>query len=83
MRFAPPALGLWLLFIALPTWPAELCRDKARRLLSDWRMLDSIEIATQAEAVARKGLGYDPKNPEKFMLYFGDFRSSERRKDPV
>ena len=66
-RIAPAALGLLLLGLALPKWPAELCREKAKRLLSDWRMLDSIELATQAEAVTRKGLGYDPKNPD---LYF-------------
>ena len=66
-RFAPAALGLWLIIEALPKWPAELYSDKARRLLSDWRMLDSVEFATEAEAVARKGLSYDSKNPE---LYF-------------
>ncbi len=67
IRFAPAALGLWLIIEALPKWPAELHRDKAKRLLSDWRMLDSVEFATEAEAVARKGLSYDSKNPE---LYF-------------
>ena len=62
----PAALGLWLIVAALPKWPGEYYAEKARRLLSDWRMLDSIEFATQADAVARKGLGYDPKNPELY-----------------
>ena len=71
MRFIPPALGAWLLLVALPKLPAELCSDKAKRLLSDWRMLDSVEIATRAEAVARKGLGYDAKNPDLYF-YLGE-----------
>ena len=70
-RFVPAALGLWLMIVSLPKLPAEICREKARGLLSDWRMLDSIEFATQAEAVARKGLGYDPKNPELYF-YLGE-----------
>lgn len=70
-RFAPSALGLCLLFVALPKWPAELYCGKARRLLSDWRMLDSIEFAKQAEAFARKGLGYDSTNPN-LHFYLGE-----------
>ena len=70
-RFAPLAPGLCLLFVALPKWPGELYRWKAQRLLSDWRMLDSIEFAKQAEADARKGLGYDSKNPELYF-YLGE-----------
>ena len=66
-RIIPAALGLWLMIVALPKWPGEFYRDKAKRLLSDWRILDSSEFATQAEVVARKGLRYDSKNPE---LYF-------------
>ena len=70
-RFVPAALGLWLMFVSLPKLPAEICREKARVLLSDWRMLDSVEFATQAEEAARKGLGYDHKNPELYF-YLGE-----------
>ncbi len=67
----PAVLGVWLMFAALPKWPAEYCAERARRQLSDWHMLDSSEIATQAEAYARRGLGYDSKNPELYF-YLGE-----------
>ena len=65
-HWVPPALGVWLSVSALPTWPAEYFGERARRLLSDWRLLDTKDIATEAEAFSRKGIEWDPKNPELF-----------------
>ena len=67
----PAGLGLWLMIAALPTWPGEFYGERARRLLSDWHLLDSPEIASKAEVLARKGLKYDSKNPELFY-YLGE-----------
>jgi O-antigen ligase len=67
----PAALGVWLIAAALPTWPSEYHADNARRLLSDWRMLESPEYATKADFHSRKGLGYDAKNPELYY-YLGE-----------
>ena len=66
LRWVPAGLGLWLIASALPKWPSEYRAERARRLLSDWRLLDSAEIANQAAEFSRKGLTGDPKNPELF-----------------
>ena len=66
LRWVPAGLGLWLAASALPKWPAEYHAERARRLLSDWRLLDSAEIANQAAEFSRKGLASDPNNPELF-----------------
>ena len=67
----PAALGLWLMIAALPKWPGEYYGDKARRLLSDWRFLDSHEIATEAMELSRNALKHDPRNPELYY-YLGE-----------
>ncbi len=67
----PMALGIWLMIAALPKWPGEYYGDRARRLLSDWRFLESREIATEAGVMSRKGLTYDSKNPELYY-YLGE-----------
>ena len=66
LRWVPAALGLWLSASALSKWPAEYHAERARRLLSDWRLLDSAEIANNAAEFSRKGLERDPNNPELF-----------------
>ena len=71
LRSVPAALGLWLLLAALPKWPGEYYSDKARRLLTDWRFLESNEIATQALEMSRRGLKHDPRNPE-LHCYLGE-----------
>ena len=75
LRYVPAVLGLWLIIAALPKWPGEYYGDRARRLLSDWRFLDSNEIVTEAAATARKGLKYDPKNPELYY-YLGESQTT-------
>lgn len=71
LRSIPAALGLWLLVAAVPKWRGEYYGDKARRLLSDWRFLDSNEIATEAMVMSRNGLKHDPRNPELYY-YLGE-----------
>ena len=71
LQRAPAALGLWLMIAALPTWPGEYYGERARRLLSDWHLLDSPEIATEAGVFSRKGLEHDSKNPELYY-YLGE-----------
>jgi tetratricopeptide (TPR) repeat protein len=66
LRWIPGALGVWLSVSAVPQWPAEYHAERARRLLSDWRFLDSADIADQAAEFSRKGLRGDPNNPELF-----------------
>ena len=75
LRFVPAALGLWLIIAALPKWPGEYYGERARRLLSDWRFLDSHEIVTEAAAMSRNGLKYDSKNPELYY-YLGESQST-------
>ena len=66
LRLLAPALGAWLGIVALPTLPAEYYRDRAKRVLADWRLIDSEELASEAEGWARKGVKIDPGNPELY-----------------
>ena len=75
LQFVPAALGLWLMLTALPKWPGEYYGERARRLLSDWRFLDSDEIVTEAAAMSRNGLKYDSKNPELYY-YLGESQTT-------
>jgi len=65
-RLVAPALGIWILVIALPTLPAEIYLERARLILSDWRYMESPEIAKAAEQFARRGTRYDTRNPELY-----------------
>lgn len=71
VRFALPALGLWVAIRALPTWPAEYYGERARILLSDWRYMESPEIAREAARLAGKAIASDPKNPN-LQYYLGE-----------
>lgn len=62
-RLVLPGLGVWLALVALPKFPAEFFGEKARMLLFTAEYRNSPEVARQVEALARRGLGYDPKNP--------------------
>ena len=62
-RFVLPVLALWFALRALPSWPGEDFAERARRILSDWRYMETPDIAREAAEYARKGIASDPKNP--------------------
>jgi hypothetical protein len=65
-RLLGPALGISILIFALPTLPAEIYAERARLILSDWRYMESPEIAKAAEQFARRGIRFDARNPELY-----------------
>jgi O-antigen ligase len=62
VRLLPPALGVWLLFAGLQVGYGAYYAHRAERILADWKFMDKIEIAREAEKFARLGLERDPKN---------------------
>ncbi len=62
VRLIPPALGLWILFAGLKIGYGAYYAYRTDRILSDWKFMDKIEIAREAEKLARLGLERDPKN---------------------
>jgi len=62
-RLALPALGLWVAIQALPKLPAEIYAELASPITLDWKLVASPEVADKLEALARKGLAWDERNP--------------------
>jgi tetratricopeptide (TPR) repeat protein len=86
-RFALPALGIWIAVQVLPLAPSEYYAERARESLSDWKRLVSPDAARELETRARRGLEWNPSNPE---LYFalgeaqsnlGDLATDQAAKD--
>ncbi len=65
-KLMPAGLGVYLLAIAVPKWPAELYQELARRTLATPRLLVSDEVALRALELAERGVKYDSKNPALF-----------------
>jgi tetratricopeptide (TPR) repeat protein len=61
-----PALGLWLGIKALPSWPAEFFAQKGRAILTDWKYMESPDLARELASLATRGQGWDPRNPELY-----------------
>ncbi len=76
LQRVPAAFGLPLLTLAILHWPGEYYGEKARRLLSDWRLLESPDLAVRAEVLSKNGLKYDSKNPE-LLYYLGESQSTQ------
>ncbi len=68
LRFAPAALGVWMLIVALPKLPSEILGEKVRMLLSNTAYLESPEVARQAEEQARLAVARDPQSTELLCL---------------
>jgi len=66
LRFALPALGILIVVRVAPTAPAEYYAERTRMILPDWHRLVSPEQDIQLEALARRGLEWDPRNPELY-----------------
>jgi tetratricopeptide (TPR) repeat protein len=67
LRFALPALGILIVVRVAPTAPAEYYAERARTILTDWHRFVSPEQDIQLEALARRGLEWDPRNPELYV----------------
>jgi tetratricopeptide (TPR) repeat protein len=65
-RLVTPALGICILIFAVPKLPSEIYAERARIILSGWQYMESPEIARSAEQFARRGIRYDPGNPELY-----------------
>ena len=65
-----PALGLWLGVKALPTWPGEFFGQKARAILTDWKYMESGEVAQELAGLSERGMRWDPRNPNLYR-YLG------------
>jgi tetratricopeptide (TPR) repeat protein len=57
------------------TWPAEYYAEQARRVITDWRIITTPEVAREAESLAQRGLARDPRHPE-LHFYIGTARSA-------
>jgi O-antigen ligase len=67
LRLALPALGILLVVRILPIARAEYDAERARSLLADWHRALSPELNQQMEGFARRGLKWDPHNPELYV----------------
>ncbi len=63
-RLALPAFGLWIAFMALPTFPAEYHSERAWEVMEDPSYIISPELTAALEDFAHKGLASDDHNPE-------------------
>jgi O-antigen ligase len=63
-----PIFAVWLGMRALPTLPAEIYAEKARRTLADPNWMTTSAIPKAVESLALKAIGYDPRNPELYSL---------------
>ena len=63
IRLSLPILGILLAVLALPTWPGEYFAFRARAVTADGGYMTSPELAQALESFARRGLRWDPRNP--------------------
>jgi hypothetical protein len=64
LRLVLPALGILIVCRLAPTAPAEYYAERTRAILSDWHRSASVELDLEMESLARRGLTWDPHNPE-------------------
>jgi hypothetical protein len=64
LRLALPTVGILLVLRIAPTAPAEFYAERVRAILSDWHRSVSAEPDIEIAALARRGLAWDPRNPE-------------------
>jgi len=64
LRLLLPVLGILIAIRVLPTAPAEYYAEQTRTILSDWHRSVSAKPDIEIEALARRGLEWDPRNPE-------------------
>ena len=64
LRLAAPVLGILLALRILPILPAEYDAQRSREILSDWHHSVSVDPNLQMEDYCRRGLVWDPHNPE-------------------
>lgn len=67
LRLALPALGILMIVRVAPAAPAEYFAEKTRTLLGDWHRSESPALNQTMEDLARRGLTWDPKNPELYV----------------
>jgi hypothetical protein len=67
LRLALPALGVVIALRVLPSAPSQFYAERARILLTDWHVTTTPETAQRLQALAQRGLSYDPRSPD---LYF-------------
>lgn len=66
LRFILPVLGALMIVRIAPTAPAEYYAERTRNILADWHRLVSPEPNIEMEALARRGLEWDSRNPELY-----------------
>lgn len=66
LRFALPLLGILIVVRIAPTAPAEYYAERTRTILTNWHRLVSPEPDIEMEALARRGLEWDPRNPDLY-----------------
>jgi len=84
LRLGVPLLGIWIGIQAARTLPAELYLEKARLVLTDWRMIVEPEVPNRLEALAQQGLSRDARNPE-LHFFVGEAHSARaiQSQDPA
>jgi tetratricopeptide (TPR) repeat protein len=87
LRLALPALGILIAVRIAPTAPAEYYAYRTSSILSDWHRSASVEPNQEMEALARRGLAWDPHNPELLFALAeaqaaqGDFAAAPQEKE--
>jgi O-antigen ligase len=84
LRLALPAIGVFLAVKTLPTARAEYDAERAHFILADWHRSVSPDLDIELEALARRGLQWDPRNPElHFMIGEANSTQGDLAKDPA
>jgi len=66
LRLGLPALGILVAVLVGPTAPAEYYAERTRTILADWHRSISPDLNQTMEGLARRGLEWDPRNPELY-----------------
>ncbi|HSI14706.1 MAG TPA: O-antigen ligase family protein [Chthoniobacter sp.] len=66
LRLALPALGILIVVRVMPTAPAEYYAERSRTILADGQRPISPDLNQKMEGFARRGLEWDPRNPELY-----------------
>jgi O-antigen ligase len=84
VRLALPALGILIVVRIAPTAPAEYYAERCRAILADWHRVVSADLDVRMADLARRGLAWDPKNPElHFSLAEAQSAQGDLTTDPA
>ena len=72
-------MGILIAVFVFPTAPAEYYLRKTRVILADWHRTLSPELNQQMEELARRGLAWNPHNPELYAALQEHLKHDDER----